>query len=139
MRSLSRSRTPGPWSTTRIRTHESSANPSTRIAAPGGEKRDAHLKSADYIDTTKFATLHVKVDNVKKTGDKVFSADATVKLRDIEKKYPVTFTVVDAKDDWIRIEGESKFSRLDFKVGKEKDDGAAPELTAKLHLTLKKS
>jgi polyisoprenoid-binding protein YceI len=107
------------------------------------DKRDAHLQSPDFIDTSKFATITVDIGNVKKKADKTYTAEATVKFRDVSKKYPVTFDVVDQKPDSIRIKGEAKFSRLDFKVGKEsKDPKVAPvanDLTIQLNLTLKKA
>jgi polyisoprenoid-binding protein YceI len=107
------------------------------------DKRDAHLQSPDFIDTTKFATITVDVGNVKKKADKTYSADATVKFRDVTKKYPITFDVVDQKPDSIRIKSEVKFSRLDFKVGKDSKDPkvapVAPDLTIQAMLTLKKS
>jgi polyisoprenoid-binding protein YceI len=107
------------------------------------DKRDAHLQSPDFIDTSKFATITVDIGNVKKKAGKTYSADATVKFRDITKKYPVTFDVVDQKADSIRIKGEAKFSRVDFKVGKDsKDPKEAPvaaPLTIQMNLTLKKS
>lgn len=109
----------------------------------GSDKRDDHLQSPDYIDTAKFATITVDITNVKKKADKTYSATATVKFRGVNKKYPVTFEVVDQKDDGIRIKGESKFSRLDFKVGKaSKDPKVAPvanDLTIQMLLTLNKT
>jgi polyisoprenoid-binding protein YceI len=106
------------------------------------DKRDKHLSTADYIDTSKFTTMTIDVSNVKKKADKQYTADAKVKLRGIEKTYPVTFEVVDAKDDWVKVKGEHKFARLDFKVGKEKlgpDEAVSQDLTVQLQLTLKKS
>ena len=107
------------------------------------EKRDAHLKTPDFIDTAKFATITVDIDKVKKKADKTYTAEATVKFRAITKKIPVTFDVIDQKADSIRIKGETTFSRLDFKVGKDsKDPKEAPvanDLTVKLQLTLKKT
>ena len=107
------------------------------------EKRDAHLKTPDFIDTAKFATITVDIDKVKKKADKNYTAEATVKFRDVTKKYPVTFEVVDQKPDSIRIKGETSFSRLDFKVGKDSKDPKVapvqPELTIKMQLTLKKT
>lgn len=105
-------------------------------------KRDAHLQTPDYLDASKFGTLTIDVANVKKKGEKDYTADAIVKLHGVEKKYPVVFEVVDAKDDWVKIKGEHKFSRLDFKVGKpasNKDEGVAEELTIAVNLTLKKT
>jgi polyisoprenoid-binding protein YceI len=108
----------------------------------GSEKRDAHLATGDYIDTSKFTTMTIDIANVKKKEGNKYTADAKVKLRDVEKTYPVTFEVVEAKDDWIKVKGEHKFARLDFKVGKEKlgpDEAVGQDLTVKLQLTLKKT
>jgi polyisoprenoid-binding protein YceI len=108
----------------------------------GSEKRDGHLATPDYIDNKKFATATIDVSNVKKKDDTHFTADAKVKLRDTEKTYPVTFEILDKTADSIRIKGEHKFNRLDFKVGKEKlgkDEGVQFEMTAQLQLTLKKT
>lgn len=108
----------------------------------GSAKRDKHLSTEDYIDTSQFTTMTIDVANVKKQQGNTYAADAKVSLRGIEKTYPVTFEVVEAKDDWIRVKGEHKFPRLDFKVGKEKtgpDESVAHDLTVKLQLTLKKT
>ena len=109
----------------------------------GEDKRDAHLNTPDFLDTAKFAKITVDIDKVKKKADKTFTAEATVKAHGVTKKYPVTFDVIDQQADSIRIKGESTFSRLDFKVGKDpKEPKAAPvdtELTIQLQLTLKKT
>lgn len=108
----------------------------------GSEKRDGHLKSADYIDLAKFTTATIDVANVKKQGDKTYSADAKVTFRDEEKTYPVTFEVIEATGDHVRIRGAQKFARADFKLGKapgDPDESVAPELEIKLQLTLKKT
>jgi polyisoprenoid-binding protein YceI len=109
----------------------------------GADKRDAHLNTPDFLDTKKFAKITVDIDKVKKKADKTFTAEATVKFRDVTKKYPVTFEVVDQKADSIRIKSEVSFSRLDFNVGKDsKDPKEAPaqsELVIQMALTLKKT
>jgi len=101
-------------------------------------KRDEHLKTKDYIDVAKFGKATVKIDNVKKTGENAYTADANVAFHGVKKKLPVTFEVVETMPDGIRIKGEQKFTRADFKVGKAKGDGVADDLTVKLQLTLKK-
>lgn len=112
----------------------------------GDTKRDEHLAMPDYLDVKKFATAVVEIGNVKKKDEKNYTADAKVKFHGIDKKYPVTFEVVEAKDDWIRVKGEHTFKRLDFKVGKKPgkdqkkgEDSVADEMTVKLQLTLKKT
>jgi polyisoprenoid-binding protein YceI len=104
----------------------------------GSDKRDAHLQTPDFIDAKKFSTITVDIDKVKKKAGKTYTAEATVKLRDITKKYPVTFDVVDQKADSIKIKGEAAFSRFDFEVG-GKDltkTPVNPELVIKLALTV---
>jgi len=107
----------------------------------GSDKRDEHLKTPDFIDTSKFATITVDIDKVKKKAGKTYTAEATVNFRDVKKAIPVTFDVVDAKDDWVKIKGEAKFSRHDFNVGGKdlKLTPVAPELILKTTLTLKKT
>ncbi len=106
-------------------------------------KRDDHLKSPAYIDVSKFATATIDIGNVKHKADKTYSADATVKFHGVTKKYPVTFDVIEQKDDSIRIKGEQEFSRLDFKVGTDPAKDAQQQvdtpLTIQMVLTLKKT
>jgi len=107
----------------------------------GIEKRNNHLKSPDFLDVAKFAKASIHVDNVKKTGDNAYSADATVDIHGVQKKYPVAFSVVETLPDGIRIKGEHTFTRHDFKIGppESPEEGVANDLTVQLQLTLKKS
>lgn len=108
----------------------------------GVDKRDAHLNTADFLDTAKYATITIDVDGVKKKADKTYTANATVKFRGVTKKYPVTFDVVDTTADSVHIKGESTFQRTDFKVGKPPTDpkaGVENNLTIQLDLNLKKT
>ena len=109
----------------------------------GADKRDAHLKTPDFLDATKFPKITIDVDKVKKKADKTFTAEATVKFREVTKTYPVTFDVVGQTADSIRIKSEVKFSRLDFKVGTDSTDPkvapAQPEVVMVVALTLKRT
>jgi polyisoprenoid-binding protein YceI len=109
----------------------------------GSDKRDHHLQTPDYLDAAKYATVTIDIDNVKKKTDGVFSADADVKFRDVDKKYPITFNVVSTTDDSVKIKAEQAFSRLDFKIGQDSPDPKVapvqPGLTIKMQLTLKKT
>jgi polyisoprenoid-binding protein YceI len=109
--------------------------------ASGSAKRDNHLKSADYLDVGQFATAKIHVDNVKKTGENAYSADATIDVHGKQQKYPVSFTVLETLPDGIRIKGEHKFKRHDFAIGAAEgaEDSVATDLTIQLQLTLKKS
>jgi polyisoprenoid-binding protein YceI len=107
----------------------------------GSAKRDKHLRSDDYLDVEKFAKVTVAIDNVKKTGDNAYAADATVKVRETEKKFPVTFTVLETLPDGIRVKGEHTFSRHDLAIGhpEGEEDSAGRDLTIQMQLTLKKT
>ena len=107
----------------------------------GSDKRDDHLKTPDFIDVSKFSTIMVDIDKVKKKAGKSYTAEATVKFRDVTKAIPVTFDVVDAKDNWVKIKGQASFSRFDFNVGGKdlKTTPVDPSLQIKLELTLQKS
>ena len=109
--------------------------------ASGSEKRDGHLKTPSYIDLAKFTTATVDVANVKKQGDKSYTADAKVRFRDLEKTYPVTFEAFEPTADSVRIKGQQKFTRADFNVGGEPgpDESVAKDLEIELQLTLKKT
>ena len=109
----------------------------------GEDKRDAHLNTPEFLDTAKFPKITVDIDKVKKKAGTTFTAEATVKFREITKKYPVTFDVIDTKADSIRIKAQTDFSRLDFKVGKDPKEPKAAQvqtgLTIQMQLTLKKT
>jgi polyisoprenoid-binding protein YceI len=109
----------------------------------GADKRDAHLNTPDFLDTKKFPKITIDIDKVKKKADKTFTAEATVKFRDVTKKYPVTFDVTDQTADSIHIKSEVAFTRTDFKVGQDSPDPkVAPAqngLVLQASLTLKKS
>lgn len=106
------------------------------------DKRDAHLKSPDYLDVAKFAVATIKLSDVEGAGDKDYKAKAEVSAHGVTKTIPVTFTVLEATDDAIRISGEHTFDRLDFGIGSEPDgenEKVAKEVTIKMQLTLENS
>ncbi len=109
--------------------------------ASDSAKRDKHLRSADYLDVDTFMTATIAVGNVKKTGDKTFSADATVKAHGLEKVLPVTFEVLEATATGIKVHASHTFQRHDFAIGaaKGEEDSAADEITLELRLTLSKT
>ncbi|MCE9576093.1 MAG: YceI family protein [Deltaproteobacteria bacterium] len=106
----------------------------------GMAKRDNHLMSPDLLDTAKFATATIKIDNVKGAGDKKYTADATASLHGVEKKLPVTFEVLDATADSVRVKGKATFNRFEFQIGKDGDGiPIANDQEIEIQLTLKKT
>lgn len=104
-------------------------------------KRDADVKGDDYLAVDKFATVTIHIDNVKKTGDNAYSADATVNAHGVEKKLPVDFTVLSSTADSLRIHGAHTFKRFDFAIGapEGQDDSVGADVTIEMQLTLKKT
>lgn len=106
----------------------------------GVPKRDTHLKSPDYLDVTAFAKATVKIANVKKAGDKAYTADATVSIHGIEKTWSLPFEVVSSTADSVQVKFTQPFSRLDFKIGKsEAEDSSKDQVTLQGLLTIKKT
>jgi polyisoprenoid-binding protein YceI len=106
-------------------------------------ERDDDLRSPAFLDVGKFATLTIDIDNVKQQAGSTYTADANVTAHGVTKKYPVTFDVLEATGDSIRIKGEHTFTRLDFGVGTDPAQDArqqvATDLTIQMELTLKAS
>ncbi|CAN5267690.1 hypothetical protein BH11MYX1_BH11MYX1_12210 [soil metagenome] len=105
------------------------------------DKRDGHVKSPAYLDIGKFATATVDIDNVKLKSGTTYTADAKVAAHGMTKTFPVTFDVLETKDDHIKIKASQDFTRLDFGIGTDPaTDGeqqVASELTLEMVLTLK--
>lgn len=107
------------------------------------EERDNHLKSPAYLDVGKLATATIAIDNVKQKAGATYTANATVAAHGMTKTYPVTFDVVDTKDDRIKIKGEHTFERLDFGIGTDPaqngEEQVGTDVTIQIVLTLAKT
>ena len=109
----------------------------------GNAERDGDLKSDEFFNVAKFATVTIDVANVKKQADSRYTADATVACHGVTKTYSVTFEVLATTADTVRIKGEQAFSRLDFSIGvdpaKDPTERIAAGLIIQWVLTLQKS
>jgi polyisoprenoid-binding protein YceI len=82
------------------------------------EKRDAHLRNADFFDVEKFPTMTYKLKSYKKQGE-VYTAVGELTLRGVTKEIALvgTFNGV-AKDPWGNMRAgfnaEGKLNRKDF-------------------------
>jgi polyisoprenoid-binding protein YceI len=106
----------------------------------GSAERDGDLKSPEYLDVGRFATITIDVANVKKQTDTKYTADATVACHGVTKTYAVAFEVLSTTANSVRIKGEHGFSRIDFSVGvdpaKDPSERIAAPLTIQWMLTL---
>lgn len=83
------------------------------------EKRDAHLRSADFFDAEKFPLMMFKSKKLKKTkSGYVVTGDLTI--HGVTKEVKIPFIAAKMTDDkgktHIGMEGEFKINRLDYGV-----------------------
>jgi len=100
------------------------------------DKRDAHVKSPAFLDVGKFATATIDVGNVKLQSGTTYAADANVSAHGVSKTLPVTFDVIEQKDDHIKIKGKHAFSRQDFSVGTDPAKDAEQQVSNDLEIEL---
>lgn len=84
----------------------------------GNEKRDNHLRSADFFDAAKFPEITFKSKGVKKDGDN-YVLSGTLTMHGVSKEIDIPFEILGRLTDpkgnkRIGIEGSAKLSRKDF-------------------------
>lgn len=105
----------------------------------GVAKRDAHLRSADYLDAEKYPVVEVSVADVAKKEGDTYTANAEVTLHGVTQTMPVEFTVVDRGESSVTIEAEQPLTRGAFQVGKTEGDPTQDDLVLKMRLTVETS
>ncbi|HMF74650.1 MAG TPA: YceI family protein [Bryobacteraceae bacterium] len=84
------------------------------------EKRDGHLKSADFLDAAQYPEIIFKAKKVKKTGDSDFGVTGDLTLHGVTKEVVLDVEEVstEAKDPWggtrIGAAAKTKIKRSDF-------------------------
>jgi polyisoprenoid-binding protein YceI len=96
----------------------------TTIEAASIETRDpqrnAHLKSADFLDVEKFPTLSFKSTGVRRVGDGELAVEGDLTIHGVTRKvvFSVEGPTPPAKDPWgnarIAVSASTKISRKDF-------------------------
>jgi polyisoprenoid-binding protein YceI len=79
------------------------------------DKRDKHLRNADFFDVEKYPTAHVLIEGAKLAGEDVFAADVTMDLHGVKKTFPVKFRIEDRKAR--KISAAFTINRMDFGIG----------------------
>jgi polyisoprenoid-binding protein YceI len=86
------------------------------------DKRDAHLKSADFFDVEKYPTLEFKSKKVAKSGDG-FTATGDLTMHGVTKEVTLEVNEISAatKDPWgnqrIGASAHTKINRKDWGLG----------------------
>jgi polyisoprenoid-binding protein YceI len=92
----------------------------TGTLSTGDEKRDAHVKTADFLDVATYPTITFQSTSVKKAGSDEFVVAGDLTIHGVTK--PVTLKVEEvseeAKDPWgntrIGASAKAKINRSDF-------------------------
>lgn len=120
---------------------------STASIFTDNEKRDDHLKSADFFDVEKYPEITFESNNFRKTADGYF-AKGTLTMRGVSKEVEIPFQITDiVKDPFgdtkMELEGGLTINRQDFNVSWNKtlDTGGvlvSDEVKIELNIQLKK-
>ncbi len=84
------------------------------------QKRDEHLRSADFFDAVNYPELTFVSNNISKKGEG-YVAKGTLTIRGISREIELPFTILGPiNDPWgntkIGVSAETKINRLDYKV-----------------------
>lgn len=85
----------------------------------GNDKRDAHLKTADFFEVEKFPAMTFKSAQVKKTKSG-YLALGSFTMHGVTKEIRIPFTIRKAKDPWgktrIGVDAGLSFNRQDYGI-----------------------
>jgi len=86
----------------------------------GNGRRDDHLRSEDFFESSRWPTATVRVhsarrDGTSERGNPRYGARFDVRIRDVTKTLPGSFEVVGS--DPPQVEGRLTLNRVDFGVG----------------------
>jgi len=105
------------------------ANSSIEVTIPidaidtDNEKRDGHLKTADFFDAEKYPTMSFKSDKIVASGDNKFVAHGKLTIKDVTKDFKLPFTLMGVMEHprngslIAGITSEFVIKRNDFGVG----------------------
>lgn len=84
------------------------------------EKRDKHLRTAEFFEVEKYPTATLRMYEVKAAkGDAAYTAKLDFDMHGVKKTYPkLEFRVVQKNP--VKVEGKFTFNRMDFNVGTPK-------------------
>jgi len=81
----------------------------------GIERRDRHLMSDDFFDVQRFPTATVELRDFELTDPTHITAAVKLRIRDVERSFPMTFEIVDRETRKVRA--TTTIDRTDFGVG----------------------
>lgn len=110
------------------------------------ERRDGHLKTADFFNAEKWPYITFKSDNIESTGDNEFVANGKLTIKDVTKDVALPFTLLGVMDNPMQegklvagIKASTVVDRTDYTVGTgdwASDAVIGDEVTVDLNLEL---
>jgi len=110
------------------------------------ERRDGHLRTADFFNAEKFPHITFKSSNIEKTGENQFVANGTLTIKDVSQEVALPFTLLGIKDNPMKentmvagITASTKVDRTAYTVGTgdwASDAVIGDEVTVELNLEL---
>jgi polyisoprenoid-binding protein YceI len=83
------------------------------------QRRDDHLRSADFFEVERWPTARVRVHNISQTTPGRYQADFEVQIRDKIKTIRGEFEVIDRST--LTVHGTLTIDRTDFGIGDPKN------------------
>lgn len=110
------------------------------------ERRDGHLKTADFFNAEKWPYITFKSSSIEKTGDNEFVANGELTIKDVTKEVALPFTLLGVMDNPMQegkivagIKASTVVDRTDYTVGTgdwASDAVIGDEVTVDLNLEL---
>lgn len=82
----------------------------------GIEKRDVHLRTADFFDVEQYPVATLRVYEIAKAGDGAYTAKLDWTMHGVSKTYE-DFEFEAAGEGPVRVKGTFTVNRMDFKIG----------------------
>jgi polyisoprenoid-binding protein YceI len=79
------------------------------------KKRDAHLKTVDFLDVEKYPSISFVSKNIRKVGE-YYVADGELTLKKVSKLIAIPFEFTDTGSNGV-FTGDFNINRLDYNVG----------------------
>lgn len=83
----------------------------------GIDKRDNHLRSADFFEAATYPEITFRSTVVKKTGANSYSVTGKLTIKKTTKEDTIPFTFTKGADDKGMFEGKFNISRIGYGVG----------------------
>lgn len=97
----------------------SSMNVTAKVATikTDSDKRDDHLRTADFFDVAKYPTMRFQSTKVEKLVKGGYKLTGKLTIKDVTRDVSFPFTVEPAANGGQLLRGELEINRMDYNVG----------------------